>query len=216
MAFVGHEKEITAPGGLKTYFADLDLAADFGIKTVVGMGPWYYTKWPDVPKPALEWEKECDEFYSALEQGVRHAESVGVTITLKPHTGITANAAACRKVLKRVASDHLRICWDAGNVAFYEGLNPDPGLPELAPYVKSVCIKDQRGGRAAADFPVPGSGDINHELMFRTLFAGGFRGPLAVERVDGTGGPVTPEVLDQRIAQAYNFLAPLLDKTSRY
>ena len=90
-----------------------------------------------------------------------------------------------------------------------------PDLPDLAPYVKAVCIKDHLGGRAEADFPVPGSGQIDHALMFRTLFAGGFRGPLAVERVDGKGGPVTPEILDQRIAQAYNFLAPLLEKTAR-
>ena len=215
MAFAGLGVEIRKPDGMKTYLGELDLAAEFGMKTVVGAGPWYYAKFPSVPKRARDWEKECDEFYAALEQGVRHAESIGVTITLKPHTGITATAAACLKVVKRIVSERFKICWDAGNVSFYEGIHPDPDLPDLAPFVKAVCIKDHQGGRAEADFPVPGSGQIDHALMFRTLFAGGFRGPLAVERVDGKGGPVTAEILDQRIAQAYNFLAPLLEKTAR-
>ena len=139
----------------------------------------------------------------------------GVTITLKPHTGITATAAACLKVVKSIVSDRFKICWDAGNVSFYEGINPDPDLPDLAPCVKAVCIKDHLGGRAEANFPMPGSGQIDHELMFRTLFAGGFSGPLALERVDGKGGPVTAEIVDERIAAAYNFLSPLLEKTAR-
>jgi sugar phosphate isomerase/epimerase len=99
-------------------------------------------------------------------------------------------------------------------VSFYEGIYPDPDLPDLAPYVKAVCIKDHLGGRAEANFPVPGSGQIDHEAMFRTLFAAGFNSPLAVERVDGKGEPVTAEILDERIAQAYKFLAPLLAKTA--
>jgi sugar phosphate isomerase/epimerase len=214
MTFAGLGADIRKPEGLKTFLGELDLAADFGMKFVVGAGPWYYTKFPTVPKRARDWEKECDEFYAAMEQGLRHAESIGVTITLKPHTGITATAAACLKVVKRIVSDRFKICWDAGNVSFYEGIYPDPDLADLAPYVKAVCIKDHLGGRAEANFPVPGRGQIDHPQMFRTLFAAGFNGPLALERVDGKGGPVTAETVDERIAEAYNFLAPLLAATS--
>jgi sugar phosphate isomerase/epimerase len=214
MAFAGLGMDIRKPEGMKTFLAELDLAVEFGMKFVVGAGPWYYTRFPTVPKRARDWEQECDEFCAAIEQAVKHAESIGITITMKPHTGITATGAACLKLMKRIVSDRFKICWDAGNVSYYEGINPDPDLPDLAPYVKAVCIKDHQGGRAEANFPVPGSGQIDHELMFRTLFAGGFSGPLALERVDGRGEPVAPEVLDQRIAQAYNFLAPMLEKTA--
>lgn len=214
MAFAGMGTDIRKPDGMKAYLGELDLAVEFGMKTVIGAGPWYYTRFPNVPKRARDWEKECDEFCAALEQGVRHAESIGVTITLKPHTGITATAAACLKLVKRIVSNRFKICWDAGNVSFYEGIYPDPDLPDLAPYIKAVCIKDHQGGRAEANFPVPGKGQIDHELMFRTLFAAGFSGPLAVESVAGKGGEVTPDILDQRITQAYNFLAPLLEKTA--
>ena len=51
--------------------------------------------------------------------------------------------------------------------------------------------------------------------MFRTLFAAGFNGPLGIERVDGKDGgsrKLTPEIVDQRLTQAYQYLAPLLDR----
>jgi sugar phosphate isomerase/epimerase len=215
MTFAGLGMDIRKPDGMKTFRGELDLAAEFGMKFVIGAGPWYYVKFPTVPKRARDWEKECDEFCAAMERGVRHAESIGVTITLKPHTGITATAAACIRLVKRIVSDRFQICWDAGNVSFYEGIYPDPDLADLAPHVKAVCIKDHLGGRAEGNFPVPGGGQIDHQQMFRTLFAAGFNGPLALERVDGKGGPVTPETVDERIAAAYNFLAPLLEKVVR-
>lgn len=213
MSFVGLRADVKKPDGLKMYLEELDLCAEFGIRTVVGTGPWYYTKFPNIPKRARDWQKECDEFYPALERAVRHAEQIGVTITLKPHTGITANGAACLQVMKRIVSDRLKICWDAGNVSFYEGIYPDPDLPDLAPHVKAVCIKDHQGLRGEANFPVPGKGQIDHEQMFHTLFRGGFQGPVAVERVDGTDKGVIPaETLDQRIRQAREFLAPLIER----
>jgi len=179
MSFVGLTADLRTPEGFKTYLGELDLSAEFGIRTVVGVGPiganlgplapggagpwpvqagetacptmavnavervklapmgvgpWYYTKFPTV--------------YAALERAVPHAESVGVTITLKPHTGITATAKACLEVVKLGA---------------------------------------------------------------------GFRGPLAVERVDRKedASKIPPEVIDQRIAAARNFPVPLLEEHSR-
>lgn len=217
MSFIGLGKEIHTPEGMKLYLEQLDFYREFEIRTVVGTGPWYFTKFPNVPKRARDWQREVDTFYASLEKAVRHAENIGVTITLKPHTGITAHAAACMQVVNRLRSERLKICWDAGNVSFYEGIWPDPDLADLAPHVKAVCIKDHLGLRAQANFPVPGSGQIDHEQMFRILFSGGFSGPLALERVDGTdrAAAMPPELIDERIAAARRFLEPLLEKTAR-
>jgi L-ribulose-5-phosphate 3-epimerase len=218
MSFFGLSKGLTTPDGLKTALEELDLCAEFGIQTVVGTGPWYYTKFPTVPKRELDWQKECDVFYAALEQAVKHAESAGVTITLKPHTGITARAKDCMQVVTRIVSDRLKICWDAGNVSFYEGIYPDPDLPDLAPDVKAVCIKDHLGGRAVANFPVPGQGQIDHEQMFQILFGAGFDGsPIALERIDGTdnAAKMPAELIDERITAAHKYLVPVLDKYAR-
>jgi sugar phosphate isomerase/epimerase len=201
--------------GLVKYIAQLDLCADYEIPIMVGAGPWYYKKFPNIPKRDSEWQEEVSRFYAGLEKALRHAESVRVIIALKPHTGITARGRDCIQVLKRVQSPWLKIAWDAGNISYYEGIYPDPDLPDLAAQVKAVCIKDHLGLRGDENFPIPGQGNVDHELMFRTLFAAGFHGPLAIERLDGRdgfGSKAPPEVVDQRITAAYQYLAPLLDR----
>ena len=136
----------TAPG-LEKYMAQLDLCADYEIPVMVGAGPWYYTKFPNLPKRELDWQEEVSRFYAGLEKALRHAESVRVTIALKPHTGITARGRDCIQLLKRIQSPWLKIAWDAGNISFYEGIYPDPDLPDVAPQVSAVCIKDHLGLR---------------------------------------------------------------------
>jgi hypothetical protein len=63
MSFLGRSAEIREPGALKAWQEEMDLNLEFGIRTVVTAGPWYYTKFPNVPKRARDWQKECDEFY---------------------------------------------------------------------------------------------------------------------------------------------------------
>jgi sugar phosphate isomerase/epimerase len=209
----GFAGEPSTEKGLKQYIEQVDLCADYEIPIMVGGGPWYYQKFPNLPKREKDWAEEVTRFYAGLEKAVRHAESAGVTIALKPHTGITARAKDCMDVVKRVRSPRLKIAWDAGNVSFYEGIYPDPDLPELAPHVAAVCIKDHRGLRSEHNFPVPGQGQIDHELMFKTLFAAGFNGPMAIERVDGKGPERPgPDELDKLLSAAHDYLAPLLDR----
>ncbi|HEU0142815.1 MAG TPA: sugar phosphate isomerase/epimerase [Bryobacteraceae bacterium] len=216
MSLGGFGPELGRPGGLEKYIAELDLCADFGIPVIVGGGPWYFQKWPNLPKSDRDWQKEVAAFYNDLEKAVRHAGSVKVIITLKPHTGITARAKECMEVVKRLPSEWLKICWDAGNVSFYEGIYPDPDLPDLAPHVKAVCIKDHLGGRAEGNFPLPGAGQIDHDLMFRTLFGAGFNGPMGVEKVEGRDNVMKMPAaqIDERVAQAYNFLTAAIEKAS--
>jgi sugar phosphate isomerase/epimerase len=216
MSLGGFSAEPGKPDGLTKYLAEIDLCADFGIPVMVGGGPWFFEKFPNLPKRNAVWQKEVADFYNGLEKAVKHAEDVKVTIALKPHTGITATARACAEVVRRVVSPRLRICWDAGNVSFYEGYYPDPDLADIAGNVSAVCIKDHLGGRAAANFPVPGQGQIDHPAMFQTLFAAGFEGPMAVEKVEGQeSGKLTPDALEERLAAAFQYLAPLLDRISR-
>ncbi len=217
MSLGGFSGDPQTEAGLQKYVAQLDLCADYEIPVMVGAGPWYYTKFPNLPKRERDWQEEVSRFYSGLEKALRHAESIHVTIALKPHTGITARAKDCIAVLKRVSSPNLKIAWDAGNVSYYEGVHPDPDLPDLAPQVKAVCLKDHLGLRGDDNFPVMGQGQVDHELMFRTLFSAGFNGPMAIERVDGRDGgmrKVSLEAVDERLTAANKYLVPLLDRVT--
>jgi sugar phosphate isomerase/epimerase len=103
-----------------------------------------------------------------------------------------------------------------GERVVYEGICPDPDLPDLAPDVRAVCVKDHRGGRAEANFPVPGQGQVDHDAMFATLFRCAFRGPVALERVDSRddAAAIPPELIDQRIGAARQFLSGAMDRAA--
>lgn len=216
MSLGGFNADLGKPDGLKKYAEEIDLCAEFGIPVIVGGGPWYYQKWPNLPKRDSDFQKESAAFYRSLEQLLPHAESRKVIISLKPHTGITARAKDCLAVVKRLPSNWLKISWDAGNVSFYEGIYPDPDLPDLAPYVKSVCLKDHKGGRGALDFPVPGTGQIDHESMFRILFQAGFSGPMAIEKLEGSDNVMRmpAELIDERAATAYKLLTGMIERAA--
>src|ERR1700730_15980131 len=62
--------------GLQKYIAQLDLCADYEIPVMVGAGPWYYTKFPNIPKRELDWQEEVSRFYAGLEKAFGHGESV--------------------------------------------------------------------------------------------------------------------------------------------
>ena len=207
------DSELQNDTQLSGYLAQLDLCADYEIPIMVGGGPWYYTKFPNIPKRDKEWQEIVGRWWGNMEKAVAHAESIHVTIALKPHTGITARAKDCIQVARRLRSPYFKIAWDAGNVSFYEGVYPDPDLPDLAPEVRAVCLKDHAGLRGDENFPPPGQGQVDHEPMFKTLFAAGFNGPMAIERVDGRDrGRLPLDVVDERIAAANRYLVPLLDR----
>ncbi len=128
----------------------------------------------------------------------RRAERRGVTIVLKPHGGIAGTGEDLALLVERIGSPAVRVCYDPGNVVYYEGVRPEPDLPGVVDLVRAICIKDHRGGLAAVDFPTPGDGDIDHRAIFRTLWEAGFAGPCLIERIDGLN---SPEEVDRELAR---------------
>src|SRR5438034_896197 len=125
-------------------------------------------------------------YHEAYRELAPLAQQAGVTLLLKPHTGSTATSKECLETMEAIAHPAVQICYDAGNVHFYEGLAPEEDVMPILPYVKALCLKDHQGPRANANFPVPGEGAVDHQLLFSRLKEGGFSGPMVLERVDGT------------------------------
>jgi sugar phosphate isomerase/epimerase len=204
MGLIGWDLNVTVEDGRSEYKRQLDLFAEFGIPFGLTGGPWRYIDFPHVRKPMPEWKKECDVFLKGLEPVADHAHSLGITLVMKPHTGLTATAWDCLELVERLQWPALKIAWDDGNVSFYEGLRPDTDLPYVAPHVRAWCIKDHRGERGNADFPIPGEGEIDFKNTLSTLVKAGFDGPACVERVDGTTpkAEMSAEEIDRRLAKA--------------
>ena len=57
MSLGGFGGDPQTPEGLNKYRAQLDLCADYEIPVMVGGGPWYYTKFPNLPKRDSEWRQ---------------------------------------------------------------------------------------------------------------------------------------------------------------
>jgi len=159
----------------------------------------------------MVWFRRVEEWFRMLVPAIRRAERRGVTIVLKTHGGIAGTGEDLALIVERLGSPSVRVCYDPGNVVYYEGVRPEPDLSGVADLVRAVCIKDHRGGKADLDFPTPGDGDVDHVAIFRTLAQSGFSGPCLIERIDGLQ---TPEDVDRELARGRAYLERVVAEVS--
>lgn len=208
--------ELTSDGGLDLFKRRVDQAKLIGVEQVLAWGPWGYKSWPEERFSDEELEALAAPWYEAMALAAKHAEDVGVTIVFKPHTGVTATAALCRRTVERIGSPAVAVCYDGGNVSFYEGIDPAEDIKACAEVTRALCVKDHVGPRANALFPCPGDGEVDHESMLRTLAAYDFAGPVAVERFEGhhKKADMSAELVDKLAAKAYQHLRTVVERIS--
>lgn len=148
---------------------EFDVAERLGVKLLKFGAPG---------KPA-----EYDRFWELMPRAAEAAHRRGFTFVLKPHGGLLGTAADCLNVVRRLDHPAVRIAYDPGNVIHYTGADPLDGLPELAPFVKVLCVKDSTGpvARGGTVMIRPGTGRVDFVLLFAMLRDGGFDGPALVE-----------------------------------
>ncbi|MGH2353611.1 MAG: sugar phosphate isomerase/epimerase family protein, partial [Chloroflexota bacterium] len=177
----------------------IEVAAALGAPFALSSGPSPYLKAFVERKRDMRFRRETDAYFAMLREVAPVAERAGVTIVMKPHMGVTGTGADLADIVELIDHPAVRICYDAGNIAFYEGLKPEEDVKDCARYVRAVCIKDHRGPRAHVDFPLPGEGEVDHAQLFRTLLDAGFAGPALVERIDRLE---SAEAIDAALAKA--------------
>lgn len=192
----------------------LDQAAYLGASELLCWGPWPWKVFHKELRPDAEWQRDVDAFFRHLPVAAQHAEAVGVTISFKPHCGLTAASKELREIVRRVPSPRVRISYDGGNVSFYEGLDPAEDIKAVAASCCSLIVKDHIGGKGVAGpgaFPNVGDGKVDHRSMMRTLYAAGCRGPVSIEKLAGE----TPEQLDASAAHSLKVLQRYLAEISK-
>lgn len=195
---------------------DVEVAVALGIPHLlvipVSPAPKFPKERPAGQHPGeMRWFLRVEDWLRMIVPAVRRAERRGVTIVLKPHGGIAGTGEDLALLVERIGSPAVRVCYDPGNVAYYEGVRPEPDLPIVADLVRAVCIKDHRGGMAVEDFPTPGDGAIDHVAIFRALRAARFAGPCLIERIDGLA---SPEAADRELARGRAYLERALAEAS--
>ena len=189
------------------------LAAEAGVPALVCWGPYEYPAdgFPDSPKSGPAWQAEVDGFYAAFEPGVRAAEDAGVLLLPKPHTGVGKHGAALRELHDRFSSSAVGVCYDTGNVHYYEGLDPVEDIEPVAGLCRQLIMKDHVGPRGAPVFRTPGDGDIDHQAVLAKLAAAGFDGTLTNERVDVSGA----EAIDVELGRARRHMLAVAEAAFR-
>jgi inosose dehydratase len=129
------------------------------------------------------------------------AEDLGVTIALETHKGPTQNARAMLDLMTDVDHPAVLLNFDTGNIAYYnEGADPAGELERVAPLVRNVHLKDNRGRLEDWYFPAPGEGGAVDFARIRSILDGvKYTGAYTIE-IEGIGGEPEPG-LDERVAR---------------
>jgi inosose dehydratase len=137
------------------------------------------------------------------------AAGLEMTVAFETHKGPTQNAVAMLALMAELDHPALRLNFDTGNIAYYNpGVNPADELERVAPWVRNVHLKDNRGGFEDWYFPALGAGGaVDFRRVRQILDDVGFAGPYTIE-IEGIGGEPEPglEVRQGRIAESVQHL----------
>jgi inosose dehydratase len=137
------------------------------------------------------------------------AAEVGVTVALETHKGPTQNAEAMLALMDELRHDHIRLNFDTGNIGYYnQGVDPADELEKVKHLVRSVHVKDSRGGFEDWYFPALGDAGAVDFVRIREILDGvGFTGPYTIE-IEGILGEPEPGLEDrqERIARSVQHL----------
>ena len=121
------------------------------------------------------------------------ADELGMVVALETHKGPTQNASAMLDLMADVDHEAVRLNFDTGNIAYYNaGLDPADELEKVAPLVRNVHVKDNRGRPEDWYFPAVGDGGAVDFRRVREILDGvGYGGAYTIE-IEGIGGEPEP------------------------
>jgi inosose dehydratase len=137
------------------------------------------------------------------------ADALGVTIALETHKGPTQNASAMLDLMTDVDHPAVLLNFDTGNIAYYnKGLDPADELERVAPLVRNVHLKDNRGGFEDWFFPALGEGGaVDFARVKSILDRVRYSGAYTIE-IEGIGGEPEPG-LEERVRRVTRSVAHL-------
>lgn len=154
---------------------------------------------------------EYDLFVKNLREMANEARQAGVTVVIKQHGGNTATGRDCARIVREVASESVRICYDAGNVLDYENQDPIADIVTCAGDIRAFAIKDHRNTPKDEDCG-PGFGEIDHYKLLRPVMRTGLDMPLACENIFEplVPRPADPESVDALARRAREYMETVI------
>jgi sugar phosphate isomerase/epimerase len=123
-----------------------------------------------------------DRYYQAIAECCPYAQEKGIGISIKPHGGLNATGAQCRRLIEKVGRPNFRLWYDPGNIFYYSKgtLDPVDDAAAVDGLVVGMSVKDFLPPQNV-DL-TPGTGRVNFPKVWARLRQGGWTGgPLVVE-----------------------------------
>jgi sugar phosphate isomerase/epimerase len=166
-------------------------------------------------------DKLYEPYYQAIAACCDYAAERKLPITVKPHGGLNATGAQCRKCVEFVGHDNFSLWYDPGNIFFYSNgeLDPADDAATVDGLVKvGMCIKDfdfvERDGKLVRDVALtPGTGRVAFTKVLQRLRQGGFAGgDLVIECLSPGDGSLAGLLAEAK--KAREFVEQLIVKCS--
>jgi sugar phosphate isomerase/epimerase len=103
----------------------------------------------------------------------------GVQVWLETH-GDFATSVEVGEIFSQLDCDQAGIIWDPSN-AFAQEAEAPLIVPQLAPLIRHVHLKDLRRGNSSPNYVLTGEGDFPFGMMFASLAEAGFDGFISFE-----------------------------------
>jgi len=159
----------------------VQLTHDLGCETLIVHAGFYFS---------LDIEERLDALRTTLENAVRRAEKLGITLTLENmnvlpesaeirYLGCTADEVLA--ILEAIDSPNLTSCVDVGHAHLLPG-GAAPFIEKLAGRIGHVQLTDNDG--VIDDHLALGEGTLDLPSIFTALDSAGYNGPIAIELSD--------------------------------
>jgi sugar phosphate isomerase/epimerase len=148
-----------------------------------------------------------EQVYERLRKIGDIASDKGQFIAMETHPDLCQNGDNARDTLSAVGHPAVGMNFDTANVYYYNhDVDTVAELRKVAPYVRSVHLKDTDGGFESAWFPVVGQGVVDFPGVAETLRGVGFDGPWTLE-IEGTAvHSEGPDAMEKNVAESVAYL----------
>jgi len=200
MALSGPKMNLGLDAAVDEFKRHIDSAVAIGVKWLVELG--------------IGDEKYYEDYYELLRRCSAYAEKAGISISLKPHGGVSTTTRMLMDIYKKVSHPAFGISYDPGNIIYYTKgeLRPETDIDKIAPMVTSLIIKDCIIKDDKPDVEIkPGTGLVDFDRVIGGLIAGGFRGPAYVECA---GGNELDEINDN-VRSTLSFVKDIISKKGK-
>ena len=154
---------------------------------------------------------QYEAFVSNLQKIAPAARQAGVLVVIKQHGGNTATGEHCARIVREVADEGVKICYDAGNVLDYENHDPIADIQTCWREIRAFNIKDHRNTPKDEDCG-PGFGEIDHYKLLAPLLRTGLTIPLTFENIFEplVPRPTDPAAIDALARRAREYIDTVL------